>query len=40
MKLSATVQEAVAGVQIEISQEEDAERILALPDLEHAKIAV
>jgi integrase len=40
MKLSATAKEAVADVQVEISQEEAAKRVLALPDLEHAKTAV
>jgi hypothetical protein len=40
MKLSATVKEAVADAEAEISQEEVAQRVLALPDLEHAKTAV
>src|ERR1700687_2322049 len=40
MKLSATVEEAVADVQVEVSQEEGPKRVLALPDLEHAKTAV
>ena len=40
MNLSATVKEAVADVQVEISQEESPKRVLALPDLEHAKTAV
>ena len=33
MKLLATVMEAVADAQVKISHEEDAERVLALPDL-------
>src|SRR6516164_3489471 len=40
MMLSATVQEAVADAEVEISQEEASEAVLALPDLEHAKTAV
>ena len=40
MKLSATVKEAVADVQVEISQEEGAETRPGPPDLEHAKTAV
>jgi hypothetical protein len=40
MKLSATVKEAVADAESEISNEETAHRALALPDLEHAKTAV
>src|ERR1700687_202695 len=40
MKLSATVEEAVADVQVEVSQEEGPKRVLALPDLDHAKTAV
>jgi len=40
MKLSATVKEAVADAESEISNEEAAHRALALPDLEHAKTAV
>ena len=40
MKLSVTVKEAVADAEAEISQEEAAKRVLALPDLEHAKTAV
>jgi hypothetical protein len=40
MKLSATVKEAVADVQIESWQEKTPKRVLALSDLEHAKTAV
>jgi hypothetical protein len=40
MNLSATAKEAVADAEGEISQEEATERVLALPDLEHAKTAV
>jgi integrase len=40
MKLSTTAKEAVADVQVEISQEGPPKRALALPDLEHAKTAV
>jgi integrase len=40
VKLSATVKEAVADANVEISQEEVAEAVLALPDLEQAKAAV
>jgi integrase len=40
MKLSATVKEAVAGVEAQVSQEEVAEAGPGDPDLEHAKTAV
>jgi hypothetical protein len=40
MKLSATVKEAVADVQVEISQEEGAGARPSAPGLEHAKTAV
>jgi hypothetical protein len=40
MKLSPTATEAVADVQVEIWQEEAAQAVLALLDLEHAKAAV
>jgi hypothetical protein len=40
MNLSATVKEAVADAEAEISKEEVAKRVLGLPDLEHAKTAV
>lgn len=40
VKLSATVKEAVADAEVEISQEEDSEVRLARPDLEQTKTAV
>lgn len=40
MKLSATVKEAVADVQVQISEKKPPKQILALPDLQHAKTAV
>ena len=40
MKLSATAKEAVADVQVEIRKKRPPKRVLALPDLEHAKTAV
>ena len=40
MKLSPTVKEAVADGSVEISQKKAPKRVLALPDLEHAKTAV
>ena len=40
MKLSATVKEALADADVEISQKKAPKRVLALPDLEHAKTSV
>jgi hypothetical protein len=40
VKLSATVKEAVADARVEIPEKKLPKRILALPDLEHAKTAL